>query len=70
MSIFMCYKDYRGTVNSGRSRLMENEKGEMVEVFVGKGEMLEIEEVDRAIRHLIGVATELDPDWKLESAPL
>lgn len=35
-----------------------------------KDEFLEIEELDRAIRMLIGEASKRDPNWKLENPPL
>jgi len=34
------------------------------------GETLEVEEIDRAIRYLIGEITAKDPTWKLENDPL
>ena len=44
--------------------------GRQVEVPIMKTDVLEIEEMDCAIRHLIRQASEKDPTWKLENPPL
>jgi len=43
---------------------------EQVKVPQMKEETLEVEELDRVIRYLIGQVTEKDPTWKLENPPL
>lgn len=67
----MCarYGAYRATLESGRTKLVETEKGE-VEFPVMKAQTLEIEELDSAIRYLIRQASELDSNWSLENPAL
>ena len=63
--IIDAYRDHRRVQDSGHTEVIDG-----VAVPVMKTEMLEIEELDRAIRYLIGQATEKDPTWKLENPPL
>jgi hypothetical protein len=51
---------------------MDNVAGKEVEIKVPiyKDETLEIEELDRAIRHMISLASEKDSSWKLTNTPL
>ena len=58
MEIIACYRDHRRAIPVGRAA------GAM------KDEHLEIEELDRCIRHLIGQASERDPNWRLENPAL
>ncbi len=69
------YRDHRRAIATGRYETQKHVnhvtgKEVEVEVPVYKDETLEIEELDRAIRHLIGLASEKDPSWKLSNAPL
>lgn len=71
IEIINCYRDHRRTQPSGRTQMVDPDwKGPPVEVPLMKGDMLEIEELDRCIRYLIGLASERDPQWSLEKAPL
>jgi len=71
MQIFQAYRDHRATQETGRYDTMPDPLGGPAhEVPVMKGETLEIEELDRAIRYLIGQASLLDPDWSLRNPPL
>lgn len=67
--ILSAYAALRATKPSGRFEIQVTPKGK-VEIPIMKGETLEIEELDRAIRYLSGVAAKLDPSWRLENAPL
>jgi hypothetical protein len=59
------------TADSGHTKLVEEPlTGEMVEVPICKEESLEVEELDRAIRYLVGQIREKRPKWRLEQAPL
>ena len=63
-------RDYRATIDSGRTEKQRDPlTNEMVEIPVFKSETLEVEELDRAIRYLIGQVTSLDPSWSLENPP-
>lgn len=69
--IVACYKNHRATIPTGRVELQEDPTtGNMVEVQIMKGESLELEELDRAIRALVRLATERDAAWKLENPAL
>lgn len=68
--IVACYRDHRAVQPSGRTEpLQDPMTGETINVPVMKGENLEVEELDRVIRYLIGQVTERDPSWKLENPP-
>jgi hypothetical protein len=70
MQVVMTYRDHRRTIDSGRTELVEEPlTGEKVEVPVCKDEGLEVEELDRAIRYLVGQIRERQPGWSLEPAP-
>jgi len=73
--IISMYRDHRRAIATGRVEIqkhMDNVSSEEVgvEVPLYKDETLEIEELDRAIRHMIGLASEKDPKWNLQNAPL
>ena len=71
IQILACYRDHRQGRSSGRTEKMKDPiLGRQVEVPIMKTDVLEIEEMDRAIRHLIRQASEKDPTWKLENPPL
>lgn len=64
------YRDHRALIPSGREVTEVNIAGDEVQVPVMKRETLEVEEMDRCIRHLIGLISEEDPAWALTNAPL
>lgn len=73
--IISVYRDHRRTIPTGRTETQkqpDHVTGQEVEIEVPvyKDETLEIEELDRAIRHLIGMASDKDPTWSLQNAPL
>ena len=73
--IIAVYRDHRMTINTGRTKVekqLNQVTGQEVEIDVPvyKDETLEIEELDRAIRHLIRIASEKDPNWNLQNQPL
>lgn len=73
--IISVYRDHRRTIDTGRvevRKVRDEVTGQEVEVDVPifKDEILEIEELDRAIRHMIGLASAMDSGWKLTNAPL
>jgi hypothetical protein len=73
--IISMYRDHRRTIATGRVEKMmqmDNVAGKEVEIEVPiyKDENLEIEELDRSIRHQIGLASQKDPTWSLQNAPL
>lgn len=73
--IISVYRDHRRTIDTGRvevRKVRDEVTGQDVEVEVPifKDEILEIEELDRAIRHMIGLASAMDSGWKLTNAPL
>jgi len=71
MQVIACYRDHRMAQETGRTEVvMDPGSGHYAEVPVFKGEALEIEEVDRAIRWLISKALELDPRWTLDQKPM
>ena len=73
--IISAYRDHRRAIPTGRYETQthtDNVAGGEVEIKVPlyKDETLEIEELDRAIRHMIGLASAKDPGWDLQNAPL
>lgn len=71
LQILMCYRDHRATQPSGRVRTIRHPvTGEMVEVPVMKTDVMEVEELDRAVRYLIAQLVQLKPDWTLEGEAL
>ena len=71
MQIIAGYRDHRATIPTGRFQPgAALATTGFVQVPVMKGETLEIEELDRAIRALISQAEEKDPTWKLSNIPL
>ena len=66
-----CYKDHRRGILTGRVEChLDPTLGKEIEVPVTKTDLLELEELDRVIRHLIRLASEKDSRWKLENPPL
>jgi len=71
MQIIACYRDHRATITTGRfEKQMDPRKKKEVEIPIMKKETLEKEELDRAIRYLVGQITEMDPSWSLENPPM
>jgi len=71
LQIVAAYRDHRAVQPSGRLEVIFNPvTKERVKVPQMKEETLEVEELDRVIRYLIGQVTEKDPTWKLENPPL
>ena len=72
VQIIMAYRDHRYAVPTGVSVTAPHafHPGETINVPITKTEFLEIEEMDRAIRDLIGQASAKDPKWSLENSPL
>lgn len=67
MQLIACYRDHRATKPSGRAEKSSLVSGEDVEIPIMKTDVLEVEELDRAIRFLVGQITELDAGWSLEN---
>ncbi len=71
MRVVAAYRDHRCSKFSGRTeRQVEPTLGKTVEVPINKTELLEVEEMDRAIRFLIRQCSERFPSWRLENPPL
>jgi hypothetical protein len=71
MDLVFLVAQHRSKKPSGRmSTLQDPVTGEDVEVPINKGETLEPEELDRAIRFLVAEIRESLPHWALEDAPL
>lgn len=65
------YRDYRRTLPTGAEEKMVHPDTKVeVSVPTMKGELLEVEELDRAIRYLVLQMLERKPDWRLEGDPL
>jgi len=71
MQIIACYRDHRAAQASGRTEELKHSlTGELSKVPIMKGDQLEIEELDRAIRYLIGIASTKDTTWSIDRSPL
>lgn len=71
MRVVACYREHRSQQPSGRYEIQQDPTlGKTIEVPLMKGELLEVEELDRVIRACIRVITEKDPSWKLENPPM
>ena len=70
MMIIQCYRDHRAAMETGDFETIKNPNGVEHKVAIMKGELLELPELDRAIRFLIGQATEKDPAWTLNNPPM
>lgn len=61
---------HRATKPSGRfGQVKDPLTKEMVDIPVMKTEVLEPDELDRAIRYLVAQMRQHDPDWSLETTP-
>ena len=71
MQIIACYRDHRAAIETGRTEEQADPRsGEKVKVPIFKGESLELEELDRAIRDMQQRILEKDPRWTIENDPL
>ena len=71
IQIIACYRDHRSIKPSGRvEKQADPTLGNEVDVPIMKTDVLEPDEIDRAIRFLVGQITELVPDWDLNNTPL
>lgn len=65
MQVVACYRDHRAAKPSGRTETHKNPLGEKFETTIYKTDVLEVEEMDRAIRYLVNQITQKMPDWDL-----
>lgn len=72
MQIIEAYRDHRRVFQTGRFERMKHPDNtkDHINVPIYKSEFLELDELDRCIRELVGHALALDPNWRLENAPL
>lgn len=73
--ILRYYADHRASLPTGKSELTEIHDAKTgqpmkVELPTFKSEVLEVVELDRAIRYLINQASQRDPTWDLNNPPL
>jgi hypothetical protein len=70
MQLIARYRDHRASLETGRYETQRHPTtGEEIQVPISKGEVLEPEELDRAIRALVTQMKERDPTWTLEKTP-
>lgn len=71
MEMIAAYREHRGGIASGE---VENQTdptlGKDIKVPLMKTDALEVAELDRAIRALIGQVTAKDPKWSLSNPPM
>lgn len=71
MELIAAYRDHRMAIASGDFETqIDPTLGKEIKVPVMKTEMLEVAELDRAIRALIGQVTSKDPTWSLNNPPM
>lgn len=71
MDLVYLYNQHRCSKPSGRTEVLYDPiTKEEVTVPVFKGEILEKEELDRAIRYLVAQLLAIDPEWNLERPAL
>ena len=71
MQLIACYRNHRRSIETGRFETqMDPTLHKEVEVPICKGEALEVEELDLAIRELVSKIKEKDPLWTLEKIPM
>lgn len=69
--VLQAYEAYRQTIPTGDFEVLRDPvSGLDTNVPIYKDDRLTLTELDRAIRALIGKASEMDPKWSLENAPL
>ena len=62
------YRRFRSTKESGRvEKQLDPTLGIEIDIPIKKTDTLEVEEMDRAIRFLVGQITEIDPSWSLDN---
>jgi hypothetical protein len=65
------YRKHRMGTMSGRTEKVKHPVTQRVtEIPIPKTDALEVEELDRCIRFLIGQVTSLDESWSLDNPPL
>jgi hypothetical protein len=70
MQVIAAYRDHRLTQPSGRTEIIADALGHKTEVPIVKTDVLEVEELDRAIRYMAARMLEIDPKWSLENPGL
>lgn len=71
MDLVHTYSDHRCAIDSGRREVQKEPiTGKSIEVVIYKDQTLEVEELDRCIRHLTAQIYQLKPDWSLTDTPL
>lgn len=68
-----CYRDHRACIPSTTGETVQQKDpgtGKITETPKTKTETLEVVEMDRLVRWLVGQITEKDPSWSLERQPL
>lgn len=71
MQLIACYRDHRAVLDTGEVKTeVDPITKEKVEVVVYHPETLTFTELDRAIRYLVQLITDLDPSWKLTDPAL
>ena len=68
MQLISLYTAYRSTRLSGRYEKYKHPiTGEEIKSLLPKTDVLEIEELDRVVRYLVGMITQLDPSWSINN---
>jgi hypothetical protein len=68
MEMIDLYRGFRATKLSGRvEKQIDPTLGVEIDVPIKKTDTLEAEEMDRAIRFLVGQISEIDPGWSLDN---
>lgn len=71
MQVIACYRDHRAVLETGEVKTeVDPRTKEQVEVMVYHPETLTFTELDRAIRYMVQLITDLDPSWKLTDPAL
>lgn len=71
IEIIAAYRDYRGGIQSGNFEKQKDPTlGKDIRVSIQKTDHLEVPELDRAIRAMIGQITAKDPNWSLDKPPM
>lgn len=64
------YRSHRQGMPSGEFDVVADPlSGEKIKIPLYKSDVLEVDELDRVIRYLIGEVTKRDPKWSLEGPP-
>jgi len=71
MQIINSYQAYRSSKMSNRIEKIEHPlTHEIIETALPKCDVLELEELDRCVRYLIGLASTKDINWNINNSPL